>query len=63
MTYTIKIETFNGSVTKINLPSKGAVAQFVTKYPEILPVGVSVKITCDLMGLRGVLKGKALVNN
>jgi len=63
MTYTMKIETFSGSVTKINLPSRGAVAQFVSQYPEKLPVGVSVKISCDLMGLRGVLKGKALVSN
>jgi hypothetical protein len=63
MTYTIKIETFSGSVTKINLPSKGAVAQFISQYPNSLPVGVSVKVTCDLLGVRGVLKGKALVSN
>ena len=59
MTYTVKLETFNGSVKKITLPSKGAVAQFVSTYPETLPVGVSVKIACDTLGITGTLRGKA----
>lgn len=61
MTYTITLETFSGSTSKINLPSKGAVAQFISTYPEKLPVGVSVKIACDILGIRGTLKGKALL--
>lgn len=61
MTYTITLETFSGLTSKINLPSKGAVAQFISTYPEKLPVGVSVKISCDLLGIRGTLKGKALL--
>lgn len=60
MTYTIKLETYNGATKKINLPSKGAVAQFVNQYPNQLPVGVSVKIDCDALGIRGTLRGKAL---
>jgi hypothetical protein len=60
MTYTIRLETFSGSVSKINLPSKGAVAQFINTYPTQLPVGISVKFDCDLLGVRGVLKGKAV---
>jgi hypothetical protein len=63
MTYTVTLETFNGSTKKISLPSKGAVAQFVSNYPDTLPVGVSVKIACDALGVRGTLRGKALVNN
>jgi hypothetical protein len=63
MTYTVKLETFNGSVKSINLPSKGAVAQFISQYPTTLPVGVSVKIACDALGVTGTLRGKALVNN
>ena len=59
MAYTVKLETFNGSVKKINLPSKGAVAQFVNEYPNTLPVGVSVKIACDTLGITGTLRGKA----
>jgi hypothetical protein len=59
MAYTVKLETFNGSVKKINLPSKGAVAQFVNEYPNTLPVGVSVKIACDTLGIVGTLRGKA----
>jgi hypothetical protein len=59
MTYTVKLETFNGSVKKINLPSKVAVAQFVNEYPNTLPVGVSVKIACDTLGIVGTLRGKA----
>jgi hypothetical protein len=58
MNYPVKIETFNGSVKTINLPSKGAVAQFISNYPEQLPLGISVKISCDLLGVRGTLKGK-----
>jgi len=60
MTYTVKLETYNGSVKTINLPSKGAVAQFISTYPNQLPVGVHVKMSCDLLGVRGILKGKAL---
>ena len=59
MTYTITLETFNGSTKKIALPSKGAVAQFISQYPQTLPVGVSVKIACDALSITGTLKGKA----
>lgn len=57
--YNLTLETFNGTVKTISLPSRGAVAQFVTSYPETLPVGVSVKISCDALGVRGTLRGKA----
>ena len=57
MTYTITLETFSGSTKKINFASKGAVAQFVSQYPTQLPVGVSVKIACDALGVRGTLRG------
>lgn len=57
--YKVTLETFNGSVKTIALPSKGAVAQFVSQYPTTLPVGVSVKVACDMLGIRGTLKGKA----
>jgi hypothetical protein len=59
MTYTVKLETFNGSVKSISLPSRGAVAQFVSQYPNTLPVGVSVKVACDTLGITGTLRGKA----
>ena len=59
MTYTVKLETFNGSVKSISLPSKGAVAQFISQYPQQLPVGVSVKVACDTLGITGTLRGKA----
>jgi hypothetical protein len=57
MTYTITLETFSGSTKKINFASKGAVAQFVSQYPTQLPVGVSVKIACDTLGISGTLRG------
>ncbi len=59
--YKVKIETFNGSVKTIQLPSRGAVAQFVSTYPTQLPVGVSVKIACDALGVSGTLRGKAVL--
>ena len=58
MTYTITLETFSGSTKKINLSSKGAVAQFISTYPTQLPVGVSVKVSCDALGVSGTLRGK-----
>ena len=61
MTYTITLETFSGSTKKIAMPSKGAVAQFISTYPETLPVGVAVKISCDALGVRGTLRGKASI--
>ena len=60
MTYTINLETYNGATKKINLASKGAVAQFINTYPNQLPVGVSVKVACDVLGIRGTLRGKGL---
>ena len=57
MTYTVTLETFSGSTKKINFASKGAVAQFVSQYPTQLPVGVSVKIACDSLGITGTLRG------
>ena len=57
MNYPVRIETYNGSVKTISLPSKGAVAQFISNYPQQLPIGISVKISCDLLGIRGTLKG------
>jgi hypothetical protein len=61
MTYTITLETFSGSTKKINLASRGAVAQFISTYPAQLPVGVSVKVACDSLGIRGTLRGKAVL--
>jgi hypothetical protein len=61
MTYTITLESFNGSTKKINLPSKGAVAQFISTYPTQLPVGVSVKVACDALGVSGTIRGKAVL--
>jgi len=57
--YNVKLETFNGTVKTISLPSKGAVAQFISTYPNTLPLGVSVKIACDALGVSGTLRGKA----
>ncbi len=59
MSYTVTLETFNGSVKKIALPSRGAVAQFISQYPQTLPVGVSVKVACDSLAISGTLRGKA----
>lgn len=59
MNYIVTLESFNGSTKKIALPSKGAVAQFISTYPTQLPVGVSVKVACDALSIRGTLRGKA----
>ena len=61
MTYTITLETFSGSTKKINLPSKGAVAQFINTYADQLPVGVAVKMSCDALSVRGTIRGKAVL--
>lgn len=58
MTYTINLETYSGSTKKINLSTKGQVAQFINEYPNTLPSGVSVKVNCDMLGIRGTLRGK-----
>lgn len=61
MTYTVTLETFSGSTKKIALPSRGAVAQFISTYPTTLPVGVSVKVACDALGVSGTIRGKAVL--
>ena len=63
MTYTITLETFSGSTKKISLASKGAVAQFISTYPTQLPVGVSVKVACDTLGISGTLRGTSTLTN
>ena len=63
MTYTITLETFSGSTKKINLSSKGQVAQFISTYPTQLPVGVSVKVACDTLGISGTLRGTQTLTN
>ena len=63
MTYTVTLETFSGSTKKISLASKGAVAQFINTYPTQLPVGVSVKIACDTLGLSGTIRGTRVLTN
>jgi hypothetical protein len=63
MTYTITLETFSGSTKKINLSSKGQVAQFISNYPTQLPVGVSVKVACDTLGIRGTIRGTSIPSN
>jgi hypothetical protein len=60
MSYILTLETFSGSTKKINMPSKGAVAQFINTYPSQLPVGISVKVSCDALGVRGTIRGKAV---
>lgn len=59
MTYTITLETFSGSTKKIAMPSRGAVAQFINTYPNQLPVGIAVKVSCDALGISGTLRGVA----
>ena len=59
MTYQVRLETFNGSVKTLSLPSKGAVAQFISTYPDTLPVGISIKFNCDVLSVSGVMKGRA----
>ena len=63
MTYTITLETFSGSTKKINLSSKVQVAQFISTYPTQLPVGVSVKVACDTLGISGTLRGTLTPTN
>jgi hypothetical protein len=63
MTYTITLETFSGSTKKINLASRGAVAQFISTYPTQLPVGVAVKVACDSLGISGTLRGTRTLTN
>lgn len=59
MTYTVRLETYNGSVKNISLPSRGAVAQFISEYPKTLPVGIAVKVSCDALSVRGTIRGVA----
>jgi len=35
----------------------------IMEYPQQLPVGISVKMSCDALGLRGTIRGKAVLNN
>jgi hypothetical protein len=56
--YKLKIEGYSGQEKEISLPSKGAVANFINRYPDSLPIGISVKFRCDLLGVSGTLRGR-----
>lgn len=60
MTYQVKLETFSGEVKTISLPSRGAVAQFISTYPKQLPIGIAVKFDCDLLGVSGTIRGEKM---
>jgi hypothetical protein len=57
--YKVKLETFNGTVKTVELPSRGAVAQFISTYPTQIPVGIAMRISCDSLSISGVIRGKA----
>lgn len=57
--YKVKLETFNGTVKTIELPSRGAVAQFISTYPTQIPAGIAMRISCDSLSISGVIRGKA----
>ena len=59
MSYKVNLETFSGTVKVVSLPSKDAVSEFINNYPNLLPVGASVKLSCDALGVRGTIRGKA----
>ena len=58
MTYKIRLGTYSGTVKNLTLPNRQAVENFISTYPENLPVGVSIKMDCDVLGIRGILRGK-----
>ena len=62
MNYIVRIESFNGSVKNVPLPSRGAVAQFIGEYPKALPVGISVKVACDALSVSGTLRGTKVLS-
>lgn len=57
--YAIKLQTFNGQTKEIAFTTKGQVANFINQYPSTLPTGVSVRVSCDVLGVSGVLRGVA----
>ena len=61
MNYIVKLESFNGSTKSITLPSKGAVAQFISTYPTQIPVGIAMRVTCDALCVSGILRGKKVL--
>jgi len=61
MKYPVKLETYSGEVRIIDLPSRGAVAQFISTYPTQIPVGISVKLSCDLLSVSGVIRGSMVL--
>lgn len=57
--YKVRLEMAGGAVHNLNLPSKGAVAQFISQYPNQIPVGIAIRVTCDALSISGILRGKA----
>jgi hypothetical protein len=61
MSYKVRLETANGSVHNVSLPSKGAVAQFISTYPNQIPIGISMRVSCDALCVSGIIRGKKVL--
>jgi hypothetical protein len=57
--YKVRLESFNGNVSTITLPNKESVNAFIEQYPSKIKNGTSLRVSCDALGIRGTLVGKA----
>jgi hypothetical protein len=57
--YKVRLETYNGNVTNIELPSKEAVDKFLIEYPKVIAKGIAIRVSCDALSISGTLIGTA----
>jgi hypothetical protein len=56
--YKVRLESFNGNVATVTLPNVESVNKFLEEYPSKIGSGVSLRVSCDALGITGTLIGK-----
>lgn len=54
----LTITTMSGKTHDMNLPNKESVYYFIDIYKTKLKRNQKVRVTCDLLGIDGVIQGK-----
>jgi hypothetical protein len=54
----VAITTFNGNTKLFAFPTADHVHNYVKNLASVLPITMSVKVSCDLLGISGVIKGE-----
>lgn len=54
----VAVTTFNGNTKIFAFPTTDNAHNYINNLASVLPKTMSVKVSCDLIGISGVIKGE-----